>query len=67
MSIICKKWTPITRRCLDGLAEKSEDAVTEKIIKILNDVEYVSLTVDVWTDTIKVFSGCHSTLYRQKI
>ena len=50
MSIVCKKWVPISRRALDSIANKCEESILGKLIKKLNDVQYISLTVDIWTD-----------------
>ena len=50
MELICNKWKPSTRRILDPLFKKSKIQVMSFIKDSLNQAQYVSLTIDVWSD-----------------
>ena len=50
MSLICKVWKPCTRRAMHSLLIKSKNKVEETIKNKLAQSQFVSITVDLWTD-----------------
>lgn len=58
MSLVCKTWSPITRRALHSIAGKSRDNVFENIKQCLAASKYICITIDIWTDRrLRAFIG----------
>lgn len=50
MSFVCKMWRPTTRRGQNSLAKHANDLLLRNLKEELNSIEFVSITVDLWTD-----------------
>ncbi|RNA02269.1 zinc finger BED domain-containing 4-like, partial [Brachionus plicatilis] len=62
MKLVCPKWIPITRRGLISIQKNVNLSMLSCISETLKSIEYLSLTVDIWSDRrLRSFIGvtCH--------
>lgn len=58
MDLICPKWQSVNRYAVQKGIKELKEKVTTKIKTMLNKAEYISLTVDLWSDRrLRTFLG----------